>query len=339
MIRQQTSRVNQVFPADFSFSRASTGYNTKGKLYMPNQIRLESVIYGGSMVLVEEAATNLLTAAEALELSAETTKTVTSGVSYTIKIHGSYGTITLSGAATGIIAAGSSLTVTTTSTSLVLTPAQTNSMWPTYIQLEQKAYPTSFCMPGSPRAAESLTMPTTGLSVSEGTNEGIFEVTDISKRQDGNSNRLFRIVGSSGYIMAYHQGGGALWNFVIYNGTNGTTISIADSLTPNAFYYYKVRWSASEAVIEFWDLSTQTKVASGTITSPYLPSAFGSYVYLGSNDGSSYFINTRFGKHRLSNIARTADPDFNNLMPRDSNTTYLIDFDDIVFRAAQNMMI
>jgi hypothetical protein len=203
--------------------------------------------------------------------------------------------------------------------------AQAIIFWDDGLNLSPKAYPTSFCMPGSPRAAESLTMPTAGLSVSEGTIEGIVEINDNSKRQDGNSNRLLRIVGSSGYIIVYHSDSAATWFCRTHDGTNGNEISFADSLTPNGFYYYKVRWSASEAVIEFWNLSTQTKVASGTITSPYLPSAFGSYVYLGSDDGSSYFLNTRFGKHKLSNIARTDDPDFDNLMPNDANTVGIFD--------------
>jgi hypothetical protein len=191
------------------------------------------------------------------------------------------------------------------------------------LQVEPKPYPTSFIE--TTRAAESLTMPTTGLSVSEGTIEGIVEITDVSKRQTGLNTRLFKIVGSSGYIIGFHVENTAYWRLAIFNGTNENYVALADSLTPNGWYYYKVTWTTTEATIEIWDLSTQTKVASGTISSPYLPSAFGSYVYLGSNDGVGYFLNTRFGKHRLSNIARTADPDFDNLMSNDANTVGIFD--------------
>jgi hypothetical protein len=191
-------------------------------------------------------------------------------------------------------------------------------------QLEQKAYPTSF-IPTS-RAAESLTMSTAGLSVNEGTIEGIVEINDNSKRQEGSGydNRLFRLTGTSGYIQAYHQGIAAAWYFTVYDGTHGADVKFADdSAMPNDFYYYKMRWSASEAVAEFWNLETQTKAASGTISSPHLLSAF-SQLFVGSRDGVNYFLNTRFGKHRLSNIARTDDPDFDNLMPTDEYTTAIL---------------
>jgi hypothetical protein len=310
------------------FARNSEAYDSLRRIALPGLPRLEYMTGVGWVTTVEEATTNLLTAAEALELSVETTKTVTSGVSYTIKIHGGNGTITLSGAATGIIVAGSSLTVTTTSTSLVLTPAQTNSMWPTYVQLEQKVYPTQFQLPGTSRAAESLTMSTAGLSVAEGTIEGIVEITDVSKRQDGATFfRLFNIINGTGAgISIYHLATSAYWQLKTYtSGVVTSTVDIADSLTPNGFYYYKVSWTASEAAAEFWNLESQTKVALETISSPNLPTAFGSYVYLGSYNESINYLDTRFGKHRLSNIARTDDPDFDNLMPDDANTVGIFD--------------
>jgi hypothetical protein len=202
--------------------------------------------------------------------------------------------------------------------------AQAITFYADGLQLEQKAYLTQFCMPGSPRAAESLTMSTTGLSPTEGTIEGIVEITDVSKRQDGINNRLFKIVGSSGYILLTHLESSAYWSLYVSNGINTANINIADSLTPSGWYYFKVSWSTT-VLVEFWDLETQTEAASNIISSPYLPAAFGSYVYLGNNDTGSYFANTRFGKHRLSNIARTDDPDFDNLMPNDANTVGIFD--------------
>jgi hypothetical protein len=86
-------------------------------------------------------------------------------------------------------------------------------------------------------------------------------------------------------------------------------------------------------------LSSQTKVASATISDPTLPAAFAPKAYLGAYGMFYNYANTRFGRHRLSNIARTDDPDFNNLMPQDSNTVALMDFDDITFRANQCMVI
>jgi hypothetical protein len=187
--------------------------------------------------------------------------------------------------------------------------------------IDTKSYPTSFCI--GTRAAEFLTMPTTGLSVSEGTIEGIFEVTGVAKRQSSN-NRVIRIPGTSGQITFYHSTS-TYWNFYISNGTNESYNSLADSLIPNDWYYYKIYWTSSVIIFEIWSITTKTKVGSKSVAASYLPATFGSYIYLGSNDGSLLFINTRFGRHRLSNIARTDDPDFANLMPDDANTVGIFD--------------
>ena len=197
------------------------------------------------------------------------------------------------------------------------------------LQLEQKAYPTNFCLPGSPRAAESLTMPTAGLSVAEGTIEGIVEITDVTKRQI--SGQVQYICNIPGGVLSYgitltHAYDSANWRLITFNDSGtASSVLISDSLTLNGFYYYKIPWEISEAKIEFWSLSTGTKVATGTLSTPNLPSAFGANGRLGSYNGSQYFANTRFGKHRLSNIARTADPDFDNLMPNDANTVGIFD--------------
>lgn len=202
---------------------------------------------------------------------------------------------------------------------------QTVTFYADGLQLEQKAYPTSFCMPGSPRAAESLEMPTAGLSVSEGTIEGIVEITDVSKRQMSEQNQYIFCLSRASYIgiRIVHSPVSAHWILQTRNDIAITTAYINDALTPNGWYYYKTRWSVSEAVAEFWNLSTRTKVASGIITNPNLPSEFTGF-NIGS-DGNQHFANTRFGRHHLSGIARTADPDFDNLMPNDANTVGIFD--------------
>ena len=190
--------------------------------------------------------------------------------------------------------------------------AQAITFWADGLQLELGPYATTWNIPTG-------ATPRMGLPVDQGTIEGIVEITDVSKRQDGIDDRLFKIVGSSGYILLTHLGSSAYWSLYVSNGTNTANINIADSLTPSGWYYFKVSWSTT-VLVEFWDLETQTEVASNIISSPYLPAAFDSYVYLGNNDTGSYFADTRFGKHRLSNIVRTTDPDFDNLMPNDANT-------------------
>lgn len=187
---------------------------------------------------------------------------------------------------------------------------------------EVKAYATSFIE--TSRAAESLTMPTAGLA-SAGTIEGMVDINDMIKRQGAANTSLFYLPGlAGGYISVAHMYNNPAWNFTCNSGSAYKYSIINDSNTPNGLYYYKCYWSTSEAGIEFWDLTSRSKVAFARITEPNLPSTFTAYCYLG-HISSGYYANTRFGRHRLSNIARTTDPDFNNLMPRDSNTVAIFD--------------
>jgi len=189
---------------------------------------------------------------------------------------------------------------------------------------EAKAYCTLFT--DASRAAESLTMPTTGLSVTEGTIEGIVEINDVSKRQiSGQNQHIFLLERTGGVgIRIVHQSSSAYWTLQTRDSVAYTPVNFSDSLTPNGLYYYKARWSTSEAVVEFWNLSSKIKNATATISNPNLPSDL-TKCTIGGEGSSTNFLNTRFGKHRLSNIARTADPDFANLMPSDANTVGIFD--------------
>jgi hypothetical protein len=189
------------------------------------------------------------------------------------------------------------------------------------LQLELGPYATTWNLP------TEATTPRIGLPVEHGTIEGIVEINDLSKRQDGTTNYFCNLSGGvfSNAIAFMHLGTSAYYRLSVWDDTGiQSYASFSDSLISNGFYYYKIHWSGV-AVIELWDLLTQNKVASGTISDLDLPSAFGSHIYLGSRNRSAYHPNTHFGKHRLSNIARTDDPDFNNLMPVDANTVAIFD--------------
>lgn len=186
---------------------------------------------------------------------------------------------------------------------------------------EAKAYATSFIE--TSRAAESLTMPTAGLT-GAGTIEGMVDINDMIKRQGADTPLLYLPGLAGGYISVAHMYNNPAWNFTCNSGSAYKYSIINDSNTPNGLYYYKCYWSTSEAGLEFWDLTSRSRVAFARITDPNLPSTFTAYCYLG-HISSGYYANTRFGRHRLSNIARTTDPDFNNLMPRDSNTVAIFD--------------
>ena len=187
---------------------------------------------------------------------------------------------------------------------------------------EAKEYATSFIE--TSRAAEYLTMPIAGLSPSVGTIEGIVEINDLIKNDSNGARRVFSMFRQSGYAihLRYYNG---YWELRVWDGANTYSASIPDSLIPNGWYFYKTYWTGTSMTIEFWNLSTRKKVASSTNTNVVMPTSSLTGFYLGCVPDKNLFANTRFGRHRLSNIARTTDPDFNNLMPRDEYTVALFD--------------
>jgi hypothetical protein len=202
--------------------------------------------------------------------------------------------------------------------------AQAITLYADCFQLEIGPYPTTWNLP------TGATTPRMGLPVEHGTIEGIVEITDNSKKQiSGYAPYILNINGAvTQAIVLSHRQDSANWSLITFNDASEySRVFIADSLTPNGLYYYKIPWTTSEAQIEFWNLDSRTKVASETIANPYLPTSFGSKIQVGSYDGSTanYFSDAPFGRHRSSNIARTDDPDFNNLMPQDGNTVGIFD--------------
>jgi len=187
---------------------------------------------------------------------------------------------------------------------------------------EAKAYATSFIE--TSRAAESLTMPTAGLSPSEGTIEGIVEITDVVKR-NADYGWIFQLARSGSGDMRFFHGDDGNFHLQIRNDSNVMIldVTISDDALRNSLYYYKLYWLESNFKIEFWDVLTRDKTVEKIFVATDTPSSF--VICRIGGAGSTSFANTRFGRHRLSNIARTTDPDFNNLMPRDEYTVALFD--------------
>jgi hypothetical protein len=185
---------------------------------------------------------------------------------------------------------------------------------------EEKAYSTSWHP--TTRSAESLTIPTAGLTPEQGTIEGIFECNEMAKRTTENQwNNIFDIptVSNTSGIKVWHNS--TSWRLETRDdsGTSSASAFISDSLTPDGPIGYRVSWSPAKARLEFWSVENdvfKTLLASAEITNPKLPSAFASNMYIGSQNGSVNFLNTSFGRHRLSNIVRTGVPD----LIVDSNT-------------------
>ena len=190
---------------------------------------------------------------------------------------------------------------------------------------EAKAYATSFIE--TSRAAESLTMPTAGLSPSVGTIEGIVEITDVVKRNT-DYGWIFQLARSGTGDMRFYHGDDGNFYLQIRNDSNVMIleVTISDDALRNSLYYYKLYWLESNFKIEFWDVLTRDKTVEKIFVARDTPSSF-VICRIGGVGSTSFstYANTRFGRHRLSNIARTTDPDFNNLMPRDEYTVALFD--------------
>lgn len=198
-------------------------------------------------------------------------------------------------------------------------------------------------------AASTWTLPdgTTnrmGLPPSQGTVEGIVEITN-SLKSDHHVTCLH--VGSAahpnnyGLHWIYNADSNAFGLVSIQPSGSASQVYFSRGLLPDGIYFYRMAWNAAQLSMSFWDLKNQTLTTTQAITNPLLPVSFNK-VYLGceSNAGGEIqYANTRYGRHRLSNIAITADPDFANLMPRDGNTVAIMDFDDIIIRGKSGVSI
>jgi hypothetical protein len=301
---------------DATFSRTLIAYDETQKLAGIEIPRIIKTAYGKTM-MIEESQTNLFPVAYSRQFTSNWTSGTLNGT-YTVKIYGSVGSLDLSGGYTGSIAAGETLTFAVSSATVTFTPTDD----PVYCSLVLKSYITSWAE--SFRAAESLTLPTIGLSVSQGTIEGIVEITDVTKRTNAYS-YLFHLVCPAGFVVFRHSIS-ANWQINFADGISEYSGVVADSLTPNGLYYYKFYWDIGEnkVVLEIWSLSARTKAGNIILTPNYFPTLFGDVIYIGRYI-SGLHSNARFGRHCLSDIARTDDPDFNNLMPSDVNTTAIFD--------------
>jgi hypothetical protein len=211
-------------------------------------------------------------------------------------------------------------TFSTTSARIYITTptAQAITFYADGLQLELGPYATTWNLP------TSALVPRMGLPVEHGTIEGIVEITDVTKRTNAYS-YLFHLVCPAGFVVFRHSIS-ANWQINFADGISEYSGIMADSLTPNGLYYYKFYWDIGEnkVVLEIWSLSARTKAGNIIVTPNYFPTLFGDVIYIGRYI-SGLHSNTRFGRHCLSDIARTDDPDFNDLMPVDANTVGIFD--------------
>lgn len=194
---------------------------------------------------------------------------------------------------------------------LTYSTVQAITFWADCLQLERGPAPSTWVLP----SASKLPL---GLPVYQGTVEGIVEVNDALKYAAGIP-RIFTIT-RTGWtttsLICYQTSS----TFYIVSYDDAATYTSNGFPAPaNGIYYYKVWWETTSAKVEFWNLATRTKTGEASIVSRKTTTAFYDF-YLGGRYDGTRMGNTRFGRHKISNIAITADPDFTNLMPQDSNT-------------------
>ena len=226
---------------------------------------------------------------------------------------------------------------TLTSSGLGAAGLQFNSMQPGdwFIvdawQSEQKSYSTSIT--SGTRQPEVVTIKH-GLTPTEGTIEGIFEVNDLSKRQiSGHFPRIFGlpIVGDNDRGIGFcHAPTSAEWWFQVGDADGTDTVNIPDSLTPNGFYRYRVTWTSALARIELFSLTTKQRVATASIANPKLPSAFAEHLHIGGiGTAATTCSNTIHADIRCSSIARTdTEYGLDAPLPVDEYTTAKVGFNE-----------
>jgi hypothetical protein len=277
-------------PPPASFTRTSAAYDSLARLVRAGRARIERIA-GMWGCMVEEGSTNLFTAALAQSFTEPWTSGVING-SHTVSIRAGSGSLTLSGGATGTVNAGSSLTFSVTSATVIFTPTGT----PERCQLEAKPYATTWQLPGTARAAETLTFPTAGiLSPAQGYIRMWVYADAMMKRQvTGQYPRIFdvrRLGGASG-IMLYHQPAAANFAVNFYADDNTYIASaIMDAYMPDGWRSVEVKWSAAEAKVMVDGVARNATA----IPTPKLPSAFDPNLYLGRDPAGVHPGNIRIG--------------------------------------------
>lgn len=198
------------------------------------------------------------------------------------------------------------------------------------LQIEQKPYATSWHLPGTARASETLAIPTAGvLSVTEGTWEQWVYINNTARRLGGLNNIFIIPRGNAPTttgIEVRHLDTTQNWQLITRDDAgNVTGGSTPDSNTPDGWHLFSVTWSASKAKL-FID-----GVLRVTSDSPNLPSSFHSNAYVGSKETSGH-LNALHDDIRISSRARSdqeiADAYTANLpLPVDEWTTCKMNID------------
>lgn len=196
------------------------------------------------------------------------------------------------------------------------------------LQLEKAVYATSYT--GGTRSSEIATVPINTLTPEQGQIDHYAHINDMARRQvEGQTPTLLHIPRQDGGmgIRVCHAEDTAEWVLQTQDNANVITeVEAPDTLTPDGWHRFTVKWTATEAKLLI------DGVTAGIIAAPALPSAFANEAFIGSYDGQKDFLNTLHDDIRVSSISRADEDDLADFtadqpLPTDQYTIHKQSFD------------
>lgn len=165
-------------------------------------------------------------------------------------------------------------------------------------QMENKAYYTGYVLPGTTRAAESITIPATVLSRINGTVEFDVDIDKIKATLRADGNYLLRFRTGVGIELYVHNSNIS----VVVTDSVGQTTSITKACADySGQTSIKIRYTSS-VLNDLW--INGVYIGQTTVPKNFFTGNTAQYLELGSV-GSSYQCNSYLSNFRISNIARS----------------------------------
>ncbi len=174
----------------------------------------------------------------------------------------------------------------------------------TFNQIENKKYATSWALGGTTRAAETLTLDTSGLNLIEGTVELEFIINDSFKDVTAPSHRIFYTgVTANTNIFSLRNTAGNFGAATSNDVSAATSVTVASSTMANGIHKASMGWKSG--INSILDLTIDGNSAGTTRTNPPLPSRKSDKIYIGSDAFGAQQADTIIKTVCLSKIYRS----------------------------------
>ncbi len=199
-------------------------------------------------------------------------------------------------------------------------------LWIDGLQLEQKAYATSWILGGTTRSPETMIIPTAGiLTPGNWTVEFVFKPTSVMNA-GGNKGLLAIDIDGNNYYHLFVDVTGALRFHVASGGTQYQADSGAGFITQGSTYVIMISCNGSTMLT----CCNGNQIRSSSYIEPV--GALPTFFYAGSLTGGTTPANGIIDDLRISNVARTITDHKNYIssnrpLPVDADTTLKMDFD------------